>query len=45
MERFLARNAYSKYRNNFILEGGMLVSAIVGVEARATMGIDTTDQM
>ena len=45
MERFIARIANSEYRNNFILEGGMLVSAIVGVEARATMGIDTTDPM
>ena len=42
MERFLARIAQSEYRNNFILKGGMLVSALVGVEARATMDIDTT---
>ena len=42
MERFLARVACSEYRNNFILKGGMLVSAIVGVEARATMDIDAT---
>ncbi len=42
MERFLARIAASDYKNNFILKGGMLVSAIVGVEARATMDIDTT---
>lgn len=40
MERFLARIAASEYKNNFILKGGMLVSAIVGVEARATMDID-----
>ena len=45
MERFLARIAHSEYRNNFILKGGMLVSAIVGVEARATMDIDTTVRM
>ena len=42
MERFLARIAQSEYKNNFILKGGMLVSALVGVEARATMDIDTT---
>lgn len=42
MERFLARIATSKYNDNFILKGGMLVSAIVGVESRATMDIDTT---
>ncbi len=45
MERFLARIVRSKYKNNFILKGGMLVSAIVGVEARATMDIDTTARM
>ncbi len=42
MERFLARIEKSRYRNNFILKGGMLVSAIVGVEYRSTMDIDTT---
>ena len=42
MERFLVRIAYSEYKDNFILKGGMLVSAIVGVESRATMDIDTT---
>lgn len=42
MERFLARIAESKYKNNFIIKGGMLVSALVGVESRATMDIDTT---
>lgn len=44
MEHFLARVAKSKYRDNFILKGGMLVSAIVGEEARSTMDIDTTVQ-
>lgn len=42
MERFLARIGQSEYKNNFILKGGMLISALVGVEARATMDIDTT---
>ena len=45
MERFLAKIARSEYKNNFILKGGMLVSALVGVEARATMDIDTTVRM
>lgn len=45
MERFLARIARSEYKNNFILKGGMLVSAFVGVEARTTMDIDTTVRM
>ena len=42
MERFLERIALSKYKDNFILKGGMLVSAIVGLDNRATMDIDTT---
>lgn len=42
MERFLERVSLSSYRNNFILKGGMLVAAIVGLETRATMDIDTT---
>ena len=42
MERFLERIAFSPYRNNFILKGGMLVAAVVGLDTRATMDIDTT---
>ncbi len=42
MERFLERITLSRFRNNFILKGGMLVAAIVGLETRATMDIDTT---
>lgn len=42
MERFLERIALSKYRNDFILKGGILVSAVVGLETRSTMDIDTT---
>lgn len=42
MERFLERISVSKYRERFILKGGMLVSAFVGAESRATMDIDTT---
>ena len=42
MERFLERISLSKYRNNLILKGGMLVSAMVGLDTRATMDIDTT---
>lgn len=44
IRRFLERITLSKYRNNFILKGGMLVAAVVGLEARATMDIDTTVQ-
>ncbi|MBQ7501904.1 nucleotidyl transferase AbiEii/AbiGii toxin family protein [bacterium] len=42
MERFLERIALSPYRNNFILKGGMLVAAIVGLDTRSTLDIDTT---
>lgn len=42
MERFLERIALSPYRNNFVLKGGMLVAAVIGIDMRATMDIDTT---
>lgn len=42
MERFLERLSLSPYRDNFILKGGMLVSAMVGLDTRTTMDIDTT---
>ena len=42
MERFLERLSLSPYRNNCILKGGVLVSAIVGLENRSTMDIDAT---
>lgn len=42
MERFLERVSLSKYRNNIILKGGMLVSHLVGLDNRSTMDIDTT---
>lgn len=42
MERFLERISLSKYRSNFILKGGMLVSAMVGLDTRSTMDIDAT---
>jgi hypothetical protein len=40
MERFLERVALSPYRNSFILKGGMLVAAMVGIDSRATMDMD-----
>ncbi|WP_314039438.1 nucleotidyl transferase AbiEii/AbiGii toxin family protein [Slackia exigua] len=42
MERFLERVSISDYRDKMILKGGMLVSSIVGLDARSTMDIDTT---
>ena len=42
LERLLERISQSKYKNNFILKGGFLISAIVGLDTRATMDLDTT---
>lgn len=42
MERFLERLSLSEYRDKFILKGGMLVAAMVGLDARSTMDLDAT---
>ena len=42
MERFLERISLSEYRDKFILKGGMLVAAMVGLDARSTMDMDAT---
>ena len=42
MERFLERISLSEYKDKFILKGGMLVAAMVGLDARATMDLDVT---
>lgn len=31
-----------KYKDNFILKGGMLISAMLGIDSRTTMDMDTT---
>lgn len=41
-ERLLVRLAKSEYKDKFVLKGGMLVAAIVGLDNRATMDLDTT---
>jgi predicted nucleotidyltransferase component of viral defense system len=41
-ERLLVRLATSEYKDKFVLKGGMLVAAIVGLDNRATMDLDTT---
>ena len=41
-ERFLWRLSKSDYKDKFVLKGGMLVAAIVGLDNRATMDLDTT---
>ena len=40
MERFLERISLSEYRDKFILKGGMLVAAMVGLDACSTMDLD-----
>ncbi len=42
MERFLERLSLSDYRNNIVLKGGALIAAMVGLDNRSTMDIDTT---
>lgn len=42
LERLLERISLSSYKNNFIIKGGFLVSAIVGLDTRTTMDLDTT---
>jgi predicted nucleotidyltransferase component of viral defense system len=42
LERLLERISLSKYRDMFILKGGMLISSMVGINSRTTMDMDTT---
>ena len=42
MERFLERVSASRYRDDFIIKGGVLVTSMLGVSLRSTMDIDTS---
>lgn len=42
LERLLERIAVSEYQQNFILKGGFLIAAMVGLDTRATMDMDVT---
>lgn len=42
LERLLERISLSKYKQNFILKGGMLVAAMVGLDMRSTIDMDAT---
>ncbi len=42
MERFLERVSQSKYKDDFIVKGGILVTSMIGISMRTTMDIDTT---
>lgn len=41
-ERILERISLSKYNHNFILKGGLLLSAMFGINNRTTQDMDTT---
>lgn len=41
-ERFLERLSKSEYQEKFVVKGGMLIAAIVGLDTRSTMDLDTT---
>lgn len=41
-ERFLDRLSKSEYKDKFILKGGVLIAALVGISNRATMDMDAT---
>lgn len=41
-ERFLERLSQSEYSEKFVIKGGMLIAAIVGLDTRSTMDLDTT---
>lgn len=42
MERFLERLSLSKYKDKFIIKGGILISSMVGISLRSTMDIDVS---
>lgn len=42
LERLLERISLSKYKDNFILKGGILIAAMLGIDARSTLDMDAT---
>jgi hypothetical protein len=42
LERLLERISISNYSENIILKCGFLIAAMVGIDSRSTMDIDTT---
>lgn len=39
-ECFLSRLSASEYRDKFVIKGGMLIAAIIGLDTSATMDLD-----
>lgn len=42
LERLLERISVSKYKDKFVLKGGLLIASLVGIQSRTTMDMDTT---
>ena len=42
LERLLERIYLSPFHDRFILKGGMLIAAMVGIDTRSTMDMDAT---
>ena len=42
LERLLERISVSKYKETFVLKGGMLIASLVGINNRTTMDMDAT---
>ena len=41
-DRFVVRLSNSRYKDNFIIKGGFLISTLFGLENRSTMDIDSS---
>lgn len=42
LEHLLERISVSKYKDTFVLKGGMLIASMVGIDNRTTMDMDAT---
>jgi|GEM_PF-2140913 len=42
LERLLERISFSDFSDKFILKGGMLIAALVGIDMRSTIDMDAT---
>ncbi|MBM3179589.1 MAG: nucleotidyl transferase AbiEii/AbiGii toxin family protein [Chloroflexi bacterium] len=42
LERLLERISQSRYKDKFVLKGGMLIASLVGIDSRTTMDMDAT---
>ena len=42
LERFLERVSLSRYKESIVLKGGVLITSLLGIEARATVDLDAT---